>query len=64
MEIAKRIASISASMTLSISSKAKEMKRQGIDVVGFGAGEPDFDTPGHIKEAAKKAWKIRKKTEG
>ncbi|MBN2120011.1 MAG: pyridoxal phosphate-dependent aminotransferase [Candidatus Omnitrophica bacterium] len=42
-------------MTLAISTKAKVMKAQGLDVVGFGAGEPDFDTPLRIKEAAKKA---------
>jgi len=42
-------------MTLSITAKAKEMKKQGLDVVSFGAGEPDFDTMFHIKEAAKKA---------
>ena len=41
--------------TLAITSKAKAMKAEGIDVVGFGAGEPDFDTPEHIKAVAKKA---------
>lgn len=55
MSISKRIGSISPSVTLAISAKAKQMKADGIDVVGFGAGEPDFDTPEHIKEAAKKA---------
>ena len=50
--IARRAASLSASLTLVIDSKAKEMKAQGEDVVGFGAGEPDFDTPQHIKDAA------------
>lgn len=44
--------SISPSPTLAIDAKAKLMKSQGIDVIGFGAGEPDFDTPEHIKEAA------------
>ncbi len=44
--------SISPSPTLAIDAKAKQMKSQGIDVIGFGAGEPDFDTPEHIKEAA------------
>lgn len=43
---------ISPSPTLAIDAKAKEMKSRGIDVIGFGAGEPDFDTPDHIKEAA------------
>jgi len=43
------------SITLAISARAKQMKKEGIDVIGFGAGEPDFDTPSHIKEAAKGA---------
>lgn len=55
MELSKRIGLISPSMTLAISAKAKKMKKEGIDVVGFGAGEPDFDTPEHIKQAAIKA---------
>jgi aspartate aminotransferase len=42
-------------MTLKVSAKAAELKAKGLDVVSFGAGEPDFDTPVHIKEAAKKA---------
>ena len=42
-------------MTLAIDAKAKEMKKNGIDVVGFGAGEPDFNTPKHIIDAAKAA---------
>lgn len=50
--IAKKASSISPSSTLAIDSKFKSMKAQGIDVVGFGAGEPDFDTPQHIKNAA------------
>ena len=50
--IARRAASLSPSLTLAIDSKAKEMKAKGEDVVGFGAGEPDFDTPQHIKDAA------------
>ncbi|HTI69976.1 MAG TPA: pyridoxal phosphate-dependent aminotransferase [Candidatus Limnocylindria bacterium] len=54
-QIARRAASLSPSMTLAIDSKAKEMKAKGEDVVGFGAGEPDFDTPQHIKDAAIKA---------
>ncbi|GMQ56996.1 pyridoxal phosphate-dependent aminotransferase [Vallitalea sediminicola] len=43
---------IKPSSTLEITAKAKQMKADGIDVVGFGAGEPDFDTPDHIKQAA------------
>ena len=55
MKLADRVGKIQPSPTLAITSKAKAMKAQGIDVVGFGAGEPDFDTPDHIKAAAKKA---------
>ena len=55
MKLAKRVGKIQPSPTLAITNKAKQMKAQGIDVVGFGAGEPDFDTPDNIKEAAKKA---------
>lgn len=50
-----RAQNITPSITLAITSKAKEMKNEGIDVLGFGAGEPDFDTPEHIKQEAKKA---------
>jgi aspartate aminotransferase len=53
--ISKQAASLSPSLTLAIDAKAKQMKAEGLDVVGFGAGEPDFDTPQHIKDAAKKA---------
>src|SRR5438046_9928753 len=53
--IARRAASLSPSLTLAIDAKAKQMKTDGLDVVGFGAGEPDFDTPQHIKDAAAKA---------
>src|SRR5438046_9219761 len=52
MEISERAAQLSPSLTLSIDSKAKAMKAEGIDVCGFGAGEPGFDTPEHIKKAA------------
>ena len=57
MELSKRIANLKPSITLEITAKANAMKKQGIDVIGFGAGEPDFDTPEHIKEAAIKAIK-------
>ena len=53
MSLSKRASLISPSPTLAISAKAKQMKQDGIDVIGFGAGEPDFDTPDHIKEVAK-----------
>src|SRR5205809_2682870 len=52
MELANRATVLSPSLTLSIDSKAKAMKSEGIDGCGFGAGEPDFDTPDHIKAAA------------
>lgn len=55
MVISDRMKKISASPTLAIDAKFKKMKADGIDVVGFGTGEPDFDTPSHIKEAAIKA---------
>ena len=54
-KISHRAAVLSPSLTLVIDSKAKQMKAEGLDVVGFGAGEPDFDTPQHIKDAAIKA---------
>ena len=52
MKIAKRAMGVSPSPTLAISAQAKAIKAQGVDVVSFGAGEPDFDTPAHIKQAA------------
>jgi len=55
MKLADRLNKIQPSPTLAIDAKAKALKAQGVDVVGFGAGEPDFDTPVNIKEAAKKA---------
>ncbi len=53
--ISKRVSGIKPSATLSVSAKAKAMIKAGEDVAAFTAGEPDFDTPDHIKEAAKKA---------
>ncbi len=55
MKLAKRLAMVKPSPTLAITAKAKAMKAEGVDVIGFGAGEPDFDTPAHIKDAAKDA---------
>jgi aspartate aminotransferase len=52
MKAATRVTSIAPSPTLSIDSKAKAMKAEGLDVINFSAGEPDFDTPDHIKAAA------------
>ena len=54
-KISERAASLSPSLTLAIDAKAKAMKAAGEDVVGFGAGEPDFDTPQHIKDACAQA---------
>lgn len=55
MKLAKRVSDIAESVTLDITSKAKKMVKEGIDVISFAAGEPDFDTPKHIKDAAIKA---------
>jgi len=55
--IAERATKVKPSPTLAVDSKAKQLKAKGMDVVNFGVGEPDFDTPEHIKEAAIKAIK-------
>lgn len=55
MELSNKALGITPSMTLSIDAMAKKLKKEGRDVVGFGAGEPDFGTPDNIKDAAKKA---------
>ena len=55
LDLSERCLSISPSVTLAIDAKAKEMSAAGIDVVGFGAGEPDFPTPEYIRQAAKQA---------
>ncbi len=55
LTLSKKAASVKPSSTLAITAKAKAMKAKGIDVVGFGAGEPDFNTPDNINEAAIKA---------
>ncbi len=55
MKLADRTGRIQPSPTLAITAKAAELRAQGIDVIGLGAGEPDFDTPSHIKQAAIKA---------
>jgi aspartate aminotransferase len=52
ISLAKRVSALTPSTTLAITAKAKEMKAQGIDVIGLGAGEPDFNTPKHIIQAA------------
>ena len=53
--IAERLSAIKPSPTIAVTAKANEMKAAGMDVIGLGAGEPDFDTPDHIKVAAKVA---------
>ena len=55
IQLASRVTQVTPSLTLAITAKAKEMRAQGIDVCSFASGEPDFDTPQHIKEAAKLA---------
>jgi aspartate aminotransferase len=55
MKLASRVGQVTPSLTLAIDAKAKAMKAEGIDVCSFSAGEPDFDTPQHIKDAAKLA---------
>jgi aspartate aminotransferase len=55
LRIATRLAPIKPSITLAVSAKAARLRAEGVDVIGFGAGEPDFDTPAHIKDAAKRA---------
>lgn len=55
LQISKKASEVSSSPTLAIDSKFKQMKQQGIPVVGFGAGEPDFNTPDNIKQAAIRA---------
>lgn len=55
MKFSERIQNVKPSMTLAIDAKAKEMKANGEDVIGFGAGEPDFNTPEHIKQAGIRA---------
>ena len=55
LELSKKALAVKPSSTLAITAKAKELKAQGLDVVGFGAGEPDFDTPKNICDAAIKA---------
>jgi len=57
MKVSERAQSVPPSATLAVTNRAKELKAQGKDVVGFGAGEPDFDTPDYIKDAAIKALK-------
>jgi len=57
MKVSKRAQAVAPSATIAVTSRAQELKAQGVDVVGFGAGAPDFDTPEYIKEAAIKSLK-------
>ena len=54
-QVSARLASLSPSATLAMSQKSGELKAQGVDVINLSVGEPDFNTPDHIKEAAKQA---------
>ncbi len=60
MKVSQRAQQVPPSETIAINTKAKELKAKGIDVIAFAAGEPDFDTPDFIKEAAIKAMKAGK----
>ena len=55
MNLSQRVTSVGASATIAVTTRAKQMQAEGIDVISFGAGEPDFDTPKFIKDAAKGA---------
>jgi aspartate aminotransferase len=55
IRLSSRLAPVKPSITLAVSARAGELKAKGIDVISFGAGEPDFDTPEHIKQAARAA---------
>jgi aspartate aminotransferase len=55
--LAKRLATLAPSATLAVQAKAKELRSRGVDVISFGAGEPDFDTPERVKEAAVQAMR-------
>ncbi len=60
MKVSKRAQEVPPSATLAVTARAQELKAQGADVVGFGAGAPDFDTPDYIKDAAIEALKAGK----
>ena len=55
IQISERVASLSPSATLAMSQKSAQLRASGVDVINMSVGEPDFDTPAHIKEAAKRA---------
>ena len=58
LKLASRLDPIKPSITLAVTAKAAKLKAAGVDVISFGAGEPDFDTPAHIKEAVRKALEV------
>lgn len=60
MKVSKRAQAVPPSATMAVDTKAKELKAKGVDIVGFGVGEPDFDTPQYIKDAAIAAIKAGK----
>jgi len=60
MKVSKRAQAVPASATIAVTSRAQQLKAQGVDVIGFGAGAPDFDTPAYIKDAAVQALKAGK----
>jgi len=55
MQLSRRVTQLKPSATLEVTARFKAMKAEGVDVIGFGAGEPDADTPGHIRDSAKRA---------
>ena len=60
MTVSQRARNLAPSATLAIAATARRLRAQGMDVIGFGQGEPDFDTPDHIKEAAiQPMWRSR-----
>ncbi|HFC54327.1 MAG TPA: aspartate transaminase, partial [Gammaproteobacteria bacterium] len=52
IKLSNRVEAVKPSATLAITARAKALKAAGKDIIGLGAGEPDFDTPDHIKQAA------------
>ncbi|MCD6394520.1 MAG: pyridoxal phosphate-dependent aminotransferase [Planctomycetes bacterium] len=60
MKVSKRAQAVPPSATMAVTARAKELKAQGVDIISYGAGQPDFDTPDYIKEAAINAIKAGK----
>ena len=55
MQLSKRVQALAESATLAVTARAKQLRGEGVDIVSFGAGEPDFDTPAHVRQACKDA---------